>query len=178
MPPVVLASCLGIITSPYLCRSASGYTFRRRIGVAGHDFIFKRRQLSLTMKIPCSTVLTYSKTNARNNTAMLDTWLSGGAGCAANFVYMKTEDGTAGGTTVVNANGILANNDPNAGIPLTTQDGLYQITRVHPSSVTLLGFTANELATLDNTSNAGGLVPTTNASWAVLGGASGSYNGE
>ncbi|MBL7925058.1 MAG: T9SS type A sorting domain-containing protein, partial [Bacteroidia bacterium] len=42
-----------------------------------------------------------------------------------------------------------------------------------PGSVTLLGFTAAELNVLDNISNAGNLIATSNASWAVLGGASG-----
>ena len=150
-----------------------GYTFQAAYGVAGHELRFQTTTAFFNNEDYGSTSPTYSKNNARNNSVMLDTWLSGGAACAANFGILKSEDGTAGGTTVVNANGILANNDPNAGIPLTTQDGLYQVTGVNPASVTLLGFTAAELATLDNTSNAGSLISTTNASWAVLGGATG-----
>ncbi len=150
-----------------------GYTFQAAYGVAGHELRFQTTTAFFNNEDYGSTSPTYSKTNARNNSVMLDTWLSGGAGCAANFGILKSEDGTAGGTTVVNANGILANNDPNAGIPLTTQDGLYQVTGVNPPAVTLLGFTAAELATLDNSSNGGSLISTTNASWAVLGGATG-----
>ena len=150
-----------------------GYTFQAAYGVAGHELRFQTTTGFFNNEDYGTTAPTYSKTNARNNTVMLDSWLSGGAACAANFGILKSEDAAAGGTTVINANGILANNDPNAGIPLTTQDGLYQVTGVNPSAVTLLGFTAAELATLDNTSNAGSLISTTNASWAVLGGATG-----
>ena len=147
-----------------------GYTFQAAYGVAGHELRFQTTTSFFNNEDYGSTVPTFSKTNARNNTVMLDSWLSGGAGCAANFGILKSEDGVAGGTTVVNANGILANADPNAGIPLTTQDGFYNGTT---SSVTVLGFTAAELDVIDATSNVGNLISTTNASWAVLGGATG-----
>ncbi|MBK9638983.1 MAG: hypothetical protein IPO63_14710 [Bacteroidetes bacterium] len=93
-----------------------------------------------------------------------------GASCSGNYGILKSEDGVAGGTNVVNANGLLANNDPMAGIPLTTQDGIYAGTT---PSVTVLGFTPSELNVIDATSNVGNLISTFNASWAVLGGSTG-----
>ncbi|MBL7923956.1 MAG: hypothetical protein JNL88_07140, partial [Bacteroidia bacterium] len=139
-----------------------GYTFQAAYGVAGHELRFQTSTAFFNNEDYGSTTPSYSKNNARFNTVMLDTWLSGGAGCAANVGVLKSEDNVAGGATVINANGILANNDPNAGIPLTTHDGLYAGT---PGSVTLLGFTAAELNVLDNISNAGNLIATSNASW-------------
>lgn len=148
-----------------------GYTFQAAYGVAGHELRFQTTTAFFNNEDFGATTPTYSKNNARFNTTMLDTWLSGGAACAGNFGILKAEDNVAsGGSTVVNANGILQNTDPSAGIPLTQQDGLWTAAT---QSVTLLGFTPAELATLDNTSNAGSLISTTNASWAVLGGATG-----
>jgi hypothetical protein len=148
-----------------------GYTFQAAYGVAGHELRFQTTTSFFNNEDFGSTAPTYSKNNARFNTTMLDTWLSGGAACAGNFGILKSEDNVAsGGATVINADGILQNADPTAGVPLTTQDGLWAGTT---PSVTLLGFTPNQLAILDNVSNTGNLISTTNASWAVLGGSTG-----
>ncbi|MBK9639484.1 MAG: T9SS type A sorting domain-containing protein [Bacteroidetes bacterium] len=147
-----------------------GYTFQAAYGVANHELRFQTTTSFFNNEDYGATTPTFSKTNARNNTVMLDSWLSGGASCGSNYGILKTEDGVAGGTNVINANGILANNDPIAGIPLTTQDGIYAGTT---PSVTVLGFTPSELNVIDATSNVGNLISTYNASWAVLGGSTG-----
>lgn len=147
-----------------------GYTFQAAYGVANHELRFHTSTSFFNNEDYGSTTPTFSKTNARNNTVMLDSWLSGGASCGGNYGILKVEDGVAGGTNVVNVNGLLANNDPLAGIPLTTQDGIYAGTT---PSVTILGFTPTELNVIDATSNAGNLISTYNASWAVLGGSTG-----
>lgn len=147
-----------------------GYTFQAAYGVPNHELRFQSTTAFFNNEDYGAVNPTFSKVNARNNTVMLDSWLSGGASCAANYGILKSEDGVAGGTNVVNINGILANNDPNAGIPLTTQDGIYAGTT---PSVTMLGFTPTELDVIDATSNAGNLISTFNASWAVLGGSVG-----
>ena len=144
-----------------------GYTFQAAYGVANHELRFQTTTSFFNNEDYGATTPTFSKTNARNNTVMLDSWLSGGASCGGNYGILKAEDGVAGGTNVMNANGILANNDPLAGIPLTTQDGIYVGTT---PSVTVLGFTPAELNVIDATSNVGNLISTYNASWAVLGG--------
>ena len=144
-----------------------GYTFQAAYGVANHELRFQTTTAFFNNEDYGATTPAFSKTNVRNNTVMLDSWFSGGASCGGNYGILKTEDGVAGGTNVINANGILANNDPIAGIPLTTQDGIY--TAVTPS-VTVLGFTPAEINVIDATSNAGNLISTYNASWAVLGG--------
>lgn len=147
-----------------------GYTFQAAYGVANHELRFQTTTAFFNNEDWGSTTPNFTKTRLSNNTVMLDTWLSGGAACVGNFGVVEAEDAAAGGTNVVNANGILANNDPNAGQPLSVADGIYAGTT---PSVTVLGFTQPQLDILDNVSNTGNLISTFNASWAVLGGATG-----
>lgn len=59
---------------------------------------------------------------AKENTVMLDSWISCGAACNGYFGVLKNEDD--GKNTVINKLGILKNADASAGIALTSQDGL------------------------------------------------------
>ena len=65
---------------------------------------------------------TYTKTQAANNTVMLDSWLSVGTACKDQIGVLKSEDN--GMNTVINKDDILQNDDINAGIPLKEQDGM------------------------------------------------------
>jgi hypothetical protein len=162
---------VGSVTYRIYADMLPGYKFQAAYGVAGHDLILSTTTSFFNNEDRGSTSPTYTKTQARGNTVMLDSWLSAGAGCAANFGILKSEDDVAaGGATVSNLNGILANNDASAGIPLTVQDGLYAGT---PEAVTFVGFSAADLAVLDNVSQTGNLFTTTNGSWAALNGATG-----
>lgn len=114
-----------------------------------------------------ATTPTYTKAQAAGNTVMLDSWFSVGAACSGQFGIPKSEDN--GVANVVNSNGILQNNDPLAGIPLTTQDGLIAGT---PQAVTFVGLTT-ELDVFDATSNVGNSFSTQNGSIASLIGSSG-----
>ncbi len=108
----------------------------------------------------------FTKTQAENNTVMLDSWLSVGGACNAQMGVLKADDnGTA---NAVNADGVLLNNDPYAGIPLTTQDGFMAGT---PEAVTFVGLTGDTIFG-DGTKN-GSLLSTYNASWASLNGSAG-----
>jgi hypothetical protein len=66
--------------------------------------------------------------NLRKNLVALDTWLTLGQATNVNFGVLKTfdSDGSVVGGTH-NDGGLLANNDPAAGIPLTSDDGLATI---------------------------------------------------
>jgi len=113
---------------------------------------------------------TYTKLQTRNNTVMLDSWVSVGGACQGHLGIEKSSDD--GVNTTVNIDGLLQNADPSAGIPLNgagSQDGLIAGT-VQP--VTFVGFTT-ELDILDATSQAGSLISTYNASWASLLGSTG-----
>lgn len=70
-----------------------------------------------------------------DNTVMLDSWLSVGAGSAGKWAVLKSED-TDG--AIENADGLLQNNDPLAGIPISEADGLISGS-IAPLTVTNLG---------------------------------------
>jgi len=116
-----------------------------------------------------ATTPTYSKTNARNNTVMLDSWISVGAACVGNFGVLKSEDDGVANNN--NNDGVLQNNNSDAGIPLTLQDGFILGT---PEPVTTLGIDA-QLAIFDNTNDVanGSVFSTSDGAWSALNGATG-----
>lgn len=105
-----------------------------------------------------------------DNTVMIDSWFSVGAASSTKMGVLKSEDD--GISNVVNSNGILQNNDPLAGIPLTVQDGFYSGV-LAPEPVTFVGITPAQQGLLDNTSQLGNTILVTDGSWASLNGSSG-----
>lgn len=161
---------IGSVTYRIYADLLPGYKFQAAYGVPGHTLTLSSSTSFYTNTDRGDVTPAYSKSNAAQNTVMLDSWLSVGAACAANFGILKTEDGAAGGTNVVNANGILANNDASAGIPLTTQDGIYSGS---PEAVTFVGITTADLDFLSSSGTVGNLLTTSNGSWASLNGSVG-----
>jgi hypothetical protein len=116
-----------------------------------------------------ATTPTFSKANTALNSVLLDSWLSVGAACVGHFGIEKSADNGVNNTA--NANGMLLNNNPSAGIPLTTQDGLISGS---PEAVTFVGINnPGDLSMFDATSGAGSLFTTYNGSWASLNGSTG-----
>jgi hypothetical protein len=108
------------------------------------------------------------------NTVALDSWVTIGAASESHFGVLKTDDpdgsivggaNNDGGSTGI-AEGLLANDDPTAGIPLTTADGLIGGT---VPSVQLIADNASIFEVFDNV-NDGPVFTTNNGAWAVLGG--------
>lgn len=166
---------VGSVTYRIYADMLPGYKFQAAYGVASHTLTLSTTTTFFNNEDRGATTPTYTKTQAKGNSVMLDSWLSVGASCTNNFGILKTEDNVAtGGANVVNSNGILANTDPSAGIPLTTQDGIYAGT---PEPVTFVGITtgvsANDLQVFDATSQVGNLFTTANGSWASLNGSLG-----
>jgi hypothetical protein len=148
-----------------------GYNFQALYGVTGH-----------TMSVATTTTFfnnedygntspnSISATNVRKNTTMLDSWFSVGATCNGKLGVLKDED-TDG--SVGNANSLLLNADPTAGIPVSANDGMIPGT---PLAVTFVGLnnTGNgDLAVFDGISQTGNLFTTDNGSVAALGGVTG-----
>ncbi|MBK8548139.1 MAG: T9SS type A sorting domain-containing protein [Saprospiraceae bacterium] len=108
---------------------------------------------------------TFNKTNLKRNTLMLDSWVSVGAGCSGHFGVPKYLDN--GEETVENTDGVLLNNDPAAGIPLTQQDGL-----VPGQPVAVLSAGIEEQLGLfeDNNEATTGVFATLNGLWGAAGG--------
>lgn len=111
---------------------------------------------------------TFNKNSLRQNTLMLDSWLSVGAGCAGHFGVPKYLDD--GENTVANADGVLLNADPEAGISLVQQDGLLV---GQPQPVIAAGI-EDQLALLDDNNEATtGILTTINGLWGAAGGSRG-----
>ncbi len=146
---------------------APGYKFQAAYGNSNHELRFATTTSFFNNEDRGATTPTYTKAQARYNTVMLDSWLSVGAACAGNYGILKSQDN--GISTVVNLDGILQNNNPLAGIPLTTQDGLIAGT---PQTVTAVGID-NEMQVFDATSGFGNLFTTHNGAWSALNGAKG-----
>lgn len=164
---------VGSVTYRLYAAMKPGYKFQALYGVPTtppdtvHELLLKTTTTFFNNEDRGATTPTYTKTQAKGNSIMLDSWFSVGAACSGQIGVLKSaDDGVA---TVVNSNGILQNNDPLAGIPLTTQDGMIAGT---PEAVTFVGLTT-ELNVFDATSQAGNSFSTTNGSIASLNGSVG-----
>jgi len=146
-----------------------GYKFEAAYGVAGHELRFSTSTLFFNNQDRGATSPSYTKVQAANNTVMLDSWLTVGGACTSNMGVMKTEDN--GAATVVNADGVLLNNNPLAGIPVSQQDGFLTGT---PEAVQTIGIT-NEITVFDaqNDGTNGPVFSTFNGSLASLNGSVG-----
>jgi len=164
---------VGSVTYRVYVDMAPGYNFQAAFGLANQELRIETTTLFFNNMDFGNTTPTFSKSAAANNTVMLDSWLSVGAACVGNFGVLKTDDN--GLLTNINdcsgcgpVSQVLLGNDPEAGIPLTVQDGLLAGT---PLSVTSVG-----LGTIINVfgfESVGNLFSTTNGSWAALNGAVG-----
>ncbi|MEP7265832.1 MAG: T9SS type A sorting domain-containing protein [Bacteroidota bacterium] len=155
---------VGSVTYRIYADLLPGYRWQAGYGIPGHELRFETSTLFFNNEDRGATTPTYSKVNAKNNTVMLDTWLSVGAGCAGNYGVLKSSDD--GVATIVNNDNVLLAANPLAGIALTTEDGLVTGT---PEAVTIVGITT-EIAMFDNQNDGtnGPLFTTTNGSWASL----------
>lgn len=159
---------VGSVTYRIFIDMLPGYKFQMAYGNTNHPLSITTTTSFFNNEDRGATNPTYTKAQAKNNTVMLDSWLTVGAACVGNFGILKSEDN--GIATVVNADGVLQNTDPGAGIPLTTQDGLILGS---PGAFGTLGIDSAIAAVFDATSQAGNSFTTTNGAWYCLAGAVG-----
>jgi hypothetical protein len=160
---------VGSVTRRIYVDMLPGYKFQAVYGLPNHELRIATTTQFFNNIDRGATSPTYTKNQAKDNTVMLDTWVSVGAACSGNFGVLKSvDDGVA---TNVNNDDVLQNNAPAAGIPLTEQDGLLLVTGLSPQPVTTLGIDA-QLALFD-AENAGPVFSTFDGSWAALQGATG-----
>jgi hypothetical protein len=171
---------VGSVTYRIYVDMAAGYKFEAAYGVdvqpvgqvnpGDHELRISTTTMFFNNEDRGSTTPTFSKAQAAHNTNMIDSWISVGAACTGNFGVLKSEDN--GVANVVNSDGVLQSTNPQAGIPLTTQDGLLTGT---PESVTMVGISNDVLAfdAVVNGGTNGPLFSTYNGSWAALNGAVG-----
>jgi hypothetical protein len=158
---------VGSVTYRVFVDMKQGYKFQAAYGSPAHSLFIKTTSSFFNNEDRGGVSPTYTKSQAKNNTVMLDSWLSGGAACVGNYGILKSEDD--GAATVVNADGVLINTDVMAGIPLTTQDGLKAGT---PGSFSKVGID-DAIAVFDAISQAGNSFTITNGAWSCIEGAVG-----
>jgi hypothetical protein len=146
-----------------------GYIFQAAYGVPTNELKFATTTAFFNNEDRGATNPKFSKTQAGKNTVLLDSYLSVGAACTDHFGILKDEDN--GIDNLVNKDGILKNNNANAGKPLTEQDGLIEGS---PEEVTFVSL-ADVLSILDseNSGKIGDVFSTFNGAWASLAGSSG-----
>lgn len=110
--------------------------------------------------------------NLTKTMGMLDSWVSMGAAALDYQGVMKTEDDTSANLVMQHVHGILRNNDPAAGIPLSERDGM-RFLRYQPA--TQFYHFDNDLHVFEYAWNDSvtGLLRTTDGAWASYGGAVG-----
>jgi hypothetical protein len=161
---------VGSVTYRVYADMLPGYDFQAAYGVntpgASHDLRIETSTLFFNNEDRGAPFPTYTKAQSQNNTVMLDSWLSVGAGCAGHLGIMKAGDDGVNNNVNTFSPQVLQNNDTSAGIPLTTQDGL--IAGV-PNSVTEVGI-STAIAMFDNQNDGtnGPVFFTDNGSWASL----------
>jgi hypothetical protein len=158
---------VGSVTYRVFVDMKPGYKFQTVYGVPGHTLFINTSTSFFNNEDRGSITPNFSKSQAKNNTIMLDSWLSAGAVCTGNIGVLKADDD--GVETIENADGILQNADPLAGIPLTVQDGFLAGS---PCSITALGLD-EEIVVFDDISQVGGEFIVFDGVWACLYGAVG-----
>jgi len=147
-----------------------GYIFQAAFGVPEHEIRIATTTRFFNNEDRGSRHPTYSRSQAQNNTVMLDSWLSVGGGMRDYAGILKSQDD--GANTIVNADGVLLNADPEAGIPLSQQDGVV-LAATEP--VTVVGFFDTDLTIFDDANDAA--IPTILSSrdgaWSSLNGSMG-----
>ena len=163
----------GSVTYRFFVDMLPGYKFQAAYGspVGSHVLTFSTTTTFFNNEDRGAVTPTWTKTQARGNSVMLDSYISAGAGCAGNFGILKSEDDGVANVVNNSVPPMLQNADASAGIPLTTQDGYFLGS---PSSVTTVGQTDAQAAlSLDATSQAGGSFVLTDGAWSSLAGAQG-----
>ncbi len=149
-----------------------GYRFQAMYGVTGHPFTVSTTTTFFNNEDRGATTPNGINTPFWNDgTVGLDSWFSVGSAGNGHIGVLKADDD--GVSNILMPNSLLQNNDPWAGIALTSQDGIILGT---PEAVTFVGInnTGNgDLGVLDGTSQVGGLFTTSNGSVASLNGSYG-----
>jgi hypothetical protein len=144
-----------------------GYSFQAAYGVPNHELSIQTSTVFFNHEDFGGTVANVIPNMLlKDNTVMLDSWLSVGAAAEGYFGVLKSEDDTTG--TIVHDKGYLLGANKKAGIPLTQRDGLLA---GQPKLVTGFGIDS-AIVVLKNKSN-GALFSLKNGSWACMGGAVG-----
>ncbi len=146
-----------------------GVKLRKIYGDQNHPLIFSSSELFFNNKVDGQSFgKDFTKTRLQENTVALDSWLTLGqttrVSSKTTFGVLKTNDDDGsfiggvnndGGSEVIST-GLLVNNDPEAGIPLTTADGMDTLTHT-PEAWADYGI--RNILTLEDSSIFGSIIP-------------------
>jgi hypothetical protein len=148
------------------------YSLQAVYGISGHPLKIATTTYFFNNTVNGGAVSNdVSRLKLDQHTTMLDSWVSVGAGSDTDYGIMKADDSY---NSFTNKNGILKNNNPDAGIPLTKYDGLMAATPQRV--VSFFGIDKSNLEIFNNTTDTsarGQSFMTDNGSWASFGGAYG-----
>lgn len=140
----------------YKLNSVLGYPSTQNLKILTSSMFFNQEDRG-------NSTPTFTKTQAQNNLAMLDSYISFGAACAGNFGVLKTEDD--GAANAAFETGSFDNISPLMDGPSPrVQDGLLAGTVTQPGTIGDV-----PLNVVENTQTGGSFV-ITNGAWFVLGG--------
>ncbi len=115
---------VGSVTYRIYADMLPGYKFQTCFGIPAHPMTMTTTTYFFNQSDFGGSFPTFSSTNAKKNTVMLDSWLSAGGACGGFNGVPKSEDNGVGNFVNSNVPQLLQNNAAQAGIPLTTQDGM------------------------------------------------------
>ena len=147
-----------------------GYIFQAAFAIPNHELKIATTTRFFNNEDRGAKFPTYSRSQAQTNTVMLDSWLSVGGGLRDYAGVLKSHDD--GVNTIVNSDGVLQNDDPRAGIPLTEQDGVVEM---FAEPVTVLGFFDTDITMFEdaNTAPIPSIFSSTEGAWSSLNGSMG-----
>ena len=158
----------GSVTYRIFVDMLPGYKFASVYGNNNHEMVLETSTYFYN-NAGGNTSPTYTFTQARSNTVMLDSWLSAGAACKGYFGIPKSMDD--GVNTILNKDNILRNNDTAAGIPLTKQDGMIIAKKGQTVPlVNTLGLDSLPMFDAETKEVSGQRFGTFSGTWTVLGG--------
>jgi len=164
---------VGSVTYRIYVDMLPGYNFQTAYGDSKHELRLETTTSFFNNEDRGAISPTYTITQAKSNTVMLDSWLSVGGACKNYLGILKKDDN--GVATVVNVDGILASAYTAAGIALSEQDGLIAPTvNQKVMDVTTIGLdTVLPIFDWENPKVNGQVFSAKNGAWAALGGATG-----
>ncbi len=155
----------GAVTYRIYVDMLPGYKFESAFGTTNHPLRIATTTYFYNNDKGGSIANSISQDHLKDNTVMLDSWLSAGAASEGNWGILKANDNGVG--TIVSEQGLLQNEDTAAGIPLKKQDGLLAGT---PPAVTTFGIDT-AIKVFDKGAK-GSIFSTTYGAWATVNGAS------
>jgi len=109
----------------------------------------------------------YTFVQAKSNTVLLDSWITVGLACQDYFGILKSKDN--GVSTLNVTNGFLTNTDTAAGIPLTTQDGIFTTKNWQTPSIQTVGINLSSIDASNSVSATGQVISSMNGLWCSMG---------